>query len=70
MSDGTDFVNYELYSNSSRSAVWGTGLTAYTLAAAVTSDAAIDYTVYGKVPHGQDKPAGSYADTVGITVNF
>jgi spore coat protein U-like protein len=29
-----------------------------------------NYTVYGVVPHGQNKPAGSYTDTVSIEVTY
>ena len=73
MSDGAgtpSYLSYELYQDSSRSTVWtnsGGGL--YTPAAA-PSKAARSYTVYGRVPSGQDVPAGSFTDTVTATVNF
>jgi len=73
MSDGAgspSYLSYELYQNSSRTTVWsnsGGGL--YTPAAA-PSKAARSYTVYGRVPSGQDPPAGSFSDSVTATVNF
>ena len=73
MSDGAgtpSYLSYEIYQDSSRSTVWsnsGGGL--YTPAAA-PSKAGRSYTVYGRVPAGQDPPAGSFTDTVTATVNF
>ncbi len=70
MSNGSGkYLSYEIYSDSGRSTVWGTGGSAVTEPAA-PSDAAVNYTMYGRVPSGQDVPAASYSDTVGITVNF
>jgi spore coat protein U domain-containing protein, fimbrial subunit CupE1/2/3/6 len=69
MANGSNYLSYELYSDSGLSTVWGTGGSAVTEPAA-PSDAAVNYTVYGKVPAGQDVPAGSYSDTVNVTVNF
>ena len=65
---GTDFLNYELYSNSGRTTVWtaSPGVTE----PAAPSKAPVNYTVYGRIPAGQDQPANAYSDTVGITVNF
>ena len=64
----TNYLSYELYSNSGRTTVWGSspGVTE----PAAPSKAAVNYTVYGRIPAGQDQPANSYSDTVGITVNF
>jgi spore coat protein U-like protein len=68
-SGASNYLNYELYSDSGRSTVWSTGAGAVT-ETATTSDAAVDYTVYGRIPSGQDAPAGTYGDTVGVTVTF
>ena len=63
----SDYVSYELYSDSSRTAVWkSSGVTE----PAAPSKAAVDYTVYGRIPAGQDVPANAYSDTVVITVSF
>ena len=63
----TAYVSYELYSDSGRTTVWtSTGVTE----PAAPSKTAVSYTVYGRIPAGQDQPANSYSDTVGITVNF
>jgi len=63
----TDFLGYEMYSDSGRATVWNsTAPVAYT----ATSKAASSLTVYGRVAAGQDVPAGSYSDTVIATVTF
>lgn len=69
MTDGTDHLQYNLYQDSARTTVWGDGADAKTADPAPSTDP-VAHTVYGRVPGGQDVPAGSYTDTVGITVNF
>ena len=70
MADGTgNFLSYELYSDSGRSAVWNVGAGTLSLTAA-PSRAARDFTVYGRIAGNQDVPAGTYGDTVVATVNF
>lgn len=70
MSGGTDFLTYELYQNSSRSTVWGSGVAAGETIVTAPSKAARTFTVYGRVPAGQDVAAGPYNDTVVATINF
>lgn len=66
LSGTTDFLKYDLYTDSGLTTAWGsTGVTVTGTGAAVTS------TVYGSVPAGQNVAAGSsYADTVVATVTF
>jgi spore coat protein U-like protein len=70
MTDGTNFLSYELYSDSGRTAVWGNASGSWFVASAAPSKAARNFTVYGRVPSNQDVPGGSYNDTVVATVNF
>jgi spore coat protein U-like protein len=74
MTDGAStpsYLSYEIYQDSPGGTVWsnsGAGL--YTPASA-PSKAPRSYTVYGRIPAGQDVPvAASYSDTVTATVNF
>ena len=70
LGDGSgNYLAYELYSDSGRSAVWNAGAGTLSLSAA-PSRAARDFTVYGRVAGNQDVPAGTYGDTVVATVNF
>ena len=69
MASGSNYLTYELYQDSGRTTVWGTGAAGLTPAAA-PSKVARDFTVYGRIPGAQDLPAGSYSDSVNATVNF
>ena len=72
MTDGAgtpSYMNYELYSNAGRTTVWGSGASGLTIAAA-PSIAARNFTVYGRIPAGQDVAIGSYADTVVASINY
>lgn len=65
----TDLLNYSLYRDASRTQNWGTTLGTDTLALTGTGIAQ-SIPVYGRVPGGQVVPAGSYADTVNMTVSY
>lgn len=63
---GSNFLSYELYSDSGRTTVWNT-------ASPVTgtgSGAAQTLTVYGRIPNGQNVPVGAYTDTIQVTVTY
>jgi spore coat protein U-like protein len=71
MTDGsTNYLTYEMYQDSARSTVWGSSGAAQFTPPAAPTKAARNFTVYGRIPAGQDIPAGNYADTVTATVNF
>ena len=70
MAGGSDFLAYELYQDSGRTTVWGSGAGAGNTIGAAPSKAPRTVTVYGRVPAGQDVSAASYADTVVATINF
>lgn len=68
MLSGSNQLQYQLYRNSARNAVWGTGTNAQGLQLLQPLSGKID--VYGRIPSGQAVPAGSYADTVNVTLTF
>jgi spore coat protein U-like protein len=70
MTGGGDFLTYELYTTTARTTVWGSGAVAGLTIPVAPSRAARTFTVYGRVPGGQDVTAASYADTVVATINF
>ena len=70
MLGGTDLLTYELYTDSGRSTVWGSGAGAGQTIATAPNKNPRTFTVYGRVPAGQDVGAASYADTVVATINF
>ena len=70
MLGGTDTLTYELYTDTTRSTVWGAGAGAGQTIATAPNKNPRTFTVYGRVPAGQDVGAASYADTVVATINF
>jgi spore coat protein U-like protein len=64
------YIGYELYSDSTRSTVWGNSGAGLYAPAAAPSKASRTFSVYGRISGGQDVPAGSYSDTITATVNF
>lgn len=68
LASGTNRLTYQLYSDSARTVVWGN--TAATGVVRTGTGAADAVTVFGQMPANQNKPAGSYTDTVVATVTF
>lgn len=70
----TNVLNYNMYVDSTRLSIWGDG----TSGTSTVSDSYLlsignnlrNYTVYGLVPGGQNKPAGTYTDHIIITLTF
>ncbi len=69
MSDATDTLTYELYTDSGHTTVWGSGATTNTIGGATSKTPRV-IPVYGLVPGAQYVGAGSYVDTVVATVNY
>jgi spore coat protein U-like protein len=69
MISGADKLSYNLFTDSARSLAWtsATAGNGFTSAGPSTPNT---LTVYGRIPIGQDVPAGNYTDTVVATVNF
>ena len=63
-----------MYTDPTRLLVWGDGSTgSHTVSdsyLALLTPTTKHYTVYGRVPGGQNKPAGTYSDTVTVTVTY
>lgn len=70
MTGAGDYLTYELYKDSARTLVWGNSGGDLLDTGTAPSKAPRTFTVYGRVPAGQDVPAGAYVDTVTATVNF
>lgn len=74
MTNGTEFLGYELRHDSSSGALWDNadpGTTTLSSYAGTGLGTATDtVTVYGVIPAGQIVQAGNYSDTVTMTVNF
>ena len=71
MTAGANVLNYNLYTSAARTTVWGDGTASTGLLSGTGTGAAQSVTVYGRVSSGQTGvPAGSYADTVSVTVTY
>lgn len=66
-SSGT--LNYSLYQDTTRLVVWGT-VAGLADVVGVGSGALQLLTVYGRIPSGQSPAAGSYTDTITVTVAY
>ncbi len=71
---GPEYLSYELYSDNTYSTVWGvgnpsTGGNGYAPAPAANKNPRA-FSIYGRIPAGQDSAVGNYSDTVQATVNF
>jgi spore coat protein U-like protein len=70
--NGSQTLNFNLYRDSSYSQIWGDG-TGSTFTVAGTGSGLLTantITVYGQIPVSQDKPVGTYASTITVTVNY
>ena len=63
MDSGPNSVTYAMYSDAGRTTVWSA-------VAGTGNGADQNYTVYGRVPVQAAPPAGTYTDTVTVTVTF
>lgn len=75
MLNGSSVLSYNLYTSAAYTTVWGdgSGSTAEvssppTLLA--TGNTSVSYPVYGLIPAGQDRAAGTFMDTITVTVNY
>lgn len=68
MTSGMHHLLYNLYLNASLTTVWGDG----TGQSGTLSDtqSVANYTVYGRIPAGQNAHVGVYSDTIVITLTF
>lgn len=73
LNSGAATLLYNLYTNASRTLVWGNGSAGTQTVNdgyISTSTIARNYTVYGSIPGMQNIAAGIYADTITVTVNY
>jgi spore coat protein U-like protein len=69
MTNGSDTLNYEIYSDPGYTAAWGSSFgtgESYTS----TSNAPSTKTLYSRIPAMQAVPAGTYTDTVMLTLEW
>jgi len=74
LANGSSSLSYNLYTTAAYTSVWGDGSGATSLmsgssllAVGTTNNY---YTVYGRIPAGQDAAAGTFTDTIVVTLNY
>lgn len=70
---GSDQLAYQLYTNSSRTQVWGDGIQGSTFSGSFLISIIASFrthTAYGRIPASQLVNAGDYSDTLVMTVVF
>jgi spore coat protein U-like protein len=68
MTNGSNQLDYNLFTDSQRLTVWGDGTSGSVTVSATAAGGT--YTVYGRIPARQNVPAGSYSDTITVTVTY
>lgn len=68
MHNGPNVLIYNLYTDPTRLSIWGDGSPGTSLLS--TSGTGATYTVYGRIPARQNVSAGSYSDTITVTLTF
>ncbi|MEQ8205921.1 MAG: spore coat U domain-containing protein [Woeseia sp.] len=66
----TEQIGYQLYSDASRSQVWGDGSGSTTTVGGTGTGATQSVSVYGRIPLQATPRPGDYVDTVIVTVNY
>jgi len=69
MQNGTNLLNYGLYSNATWTTNWG-NTSGTNWVSGTGNGAGQALTVYGQIPAGQYVTPGSYADTIAVTVTY
>ncbi len=66
-----DLMNYFLYRNISKSEIWGDGSPGtYTIYQKLSRNQGRPFTVYGRIPGGQDVGVGEYGESLVITLEY
>ncbi len=69
MTSGANELNYNLYTNTARTIIWGDGSGGSSNMAA-TGNRTTTLNVFGQIPAGQDAAVGNYVDSIIATVTF
>lgn len=70
MVSDTHKLSYNLYTDSSRSMIWGDGTGGSTTVSGTADSSGTDHTVYGHVPWQPSAVPGTYSDSIVVTVSY
>ncbi|HET8750397.1 MAG TPA: spore coat U domain-containing protein [Sphingomicrobium sp.] len=70
MRNGANNLQYNLYTDSARATVWGNGSGGSSTQNVIIFFGSGSRTIYGRIPTGQSVNAGTYSDTLVVTVEY
>ena len=71
MRSGADTLEYNLYTNTSRTTIWGDGTGNTAIVSGIAAIGVnINHTVYGRIPARQNVRVGTYFDSITVTLSF
>jgi spore coat protein U-like protein len=75
LTSGGNTLFYNLYTTAARTTVWGNGAGGSGKVGASstllpTGTSTYNYNLYGRIPVAQDRPAGTYTDSIVVTLNY
>ncbi len=75
MLSGANSLNYQVYTNSARTSIWGDGSSSTSFITdgyllQLLTPVVKTYTVYGRLPGSQNAKAGSYLDTLTVLITY
>ena len=70
MTSGSEILNYNLYTSSLYTSIWGDGTGSTSTVSGATDSNGSTQTVYGRLPHQPTAMPGSYSDSIVVTVIY
>ena len=73
LKSGTNFLNYNIYTDSARSIIWGNGIggtSTSTVSVSFSSSGSQSATLFGKIPSQPKAIPGTYNDTITASVTY
>lgn len=67
---GLETLDYNLYLDPGNTEIWGNGTGGTLRHSTVSSDRPTTLPIFGRIPPGQDVSAGTYSDTIVVTIDF
>jgi spore coat protein U-like protein len=67
---GFETLDYNLYLDPGNTQIWGNGTGGSLRYNSVASNGPITLNIFGRIPAGQDISAGTYSDTIVVTLDF
>lgn len=70
MASGSHELSYNLYTDASRSIIWGDGTGGSATVSGTADSSGTDHTVYGRVPWQPSAVPGVYSDSIVVTISY